>query len=95
MTTNETRRDVMLFAWSAKRAEPVRTFADCLRGAWAMIKGLAKAAAKVRARARRNGGWVHFSPRLARSPTSNSFQGVRYGRTLDREAGIMISRLGR
>lgn len=91
---NETRRDVMRLAWSAQRAEPARAFADCLRGAWAMIKGLAKSAARLLARAKRSGGRINFSPSLARSPTTNSFQGVRFGRTLDRHAGEMISRLG-
>ncbi len=92
---NKTRRFIMLMAWSTKRAEPSRTFADCLRGAWAYEKRAAKSAAKFIATARRNGGWVHFSPSLIRSPSTNHFAGQTYGRTRDQQAGRMISRVGR
>ncbi len=94
-TTTETRRSVMNIAWSAKRAEPARAFADCLRGAWKWVKASAKHAAKFMAKARRNGGRVNFSGSLIRSPSTASFAGVRYGRTLDRHAGAMISAMGR
>ena len=92
---NQTRRSVMLLAWSFRRAEADRAFADCLRGAWKMIKGLAKAATKLKARAGRNSSRLAFSPSLIRSPTTASFRGGRYGGTLDRHAGQMISRIGR
>lgn len=40
-TTNETRREVMALAWGLFRADPVRTFADALAGAWRWVKGRA------------------------------------------------------
>ena len=90
---NKTRRSVMLTAWGSKRAEPARTFADCLRGAWAFTKRIAKTAAKFAAKAGK--GMVHFSPSLIRSPSTNHFAGLTYGRTRDQQAGRMISRMGR
>jgi hypothetical protein len=92
---NKIRRNVMLMAWGSKRAEPTRSFADCLRGAWAYEKRAAKSAAKFIAKARRGGGWVHFSPSLIRSQSTNHFAGQTYGRTRDQQAGRMISRVGR
>lgn len=94
-TTNETRRSVMLIAWSSKRAEPDRSLAACLRGAWAWMKRQAATAAKFMARAARNGGLLRLSASLIHSPSTKRFAGVRYGRALDRQAGQMISRLGR
>ena len=92
---NKTRRSIMLMAWGSKRSDPSRTFGDCLRGAWAYEKRAATSAARFMARARRNGGWVHFSPSLIRSPSTNHFAGQTYGRTRDQQAGISISRMGR
>jgi hypothetical protein len=37
---NRTRQAVMREAWAIKREEPGATFANCLRTAWAIIKGL-------------------------------------------------------
>jgi hypothetical protein len=93
-SANKTRQSVMLMAWASKRAEPTRSFANCLRGAWAYEKRAAKSAAKFIAKARR-GGWVHFSPSLIRSQSTNHFAGQTYARTRDRQAGRMISRVGR
>ena len=55
--TNDTRRNVMRLAWSFCRADAGRSFADCLRGAWAWIKNMAKAAPRLvrRLRSSRNG----------------------------------------
>lgn len=94
-TANDTRRSIMNIAWSAKRTEPARAFADCLRGAWAWVKKSALAAAKMMARARRAGGRLDLSPSLIRSPSTNTFRGVAFGGALDRQAGAMISRMGR
>jgi hypothetical protein len=65
---NETRRNVMLMAWSFKRSEPGRTFADCLRGAWRFSKRMAETAAAFMRRARAAGGQVRFTRSLIRSP---------------------------
>ena len=92
---NKTRRFVMVMAWASKRAEPTRSFADCLRGSWAYEKRATKGAAKFMAKARRNGGWAHLSPSLIRSPSTNHFAGQTYCRTRDRQAGVSISRVGR
>jgi hypothetical protein len=99
MTTNrpiaETRRSVMNIAWASKRSEPARAFADCLRGAWKFVKGMAAAAAKMMAKARRAGGRLNLSPSLIRSPSTSRLSGQPFGRDRDRIAGQMISRLGR
>jgi hypothetical protein len=92
---NETRRSVMNTAWSFKRSEPARAFAECLRGAWKIIKRLARSAASLMARARRNGGRLNLSPSLIRSPSTAQFAGSRFGRTNDRHAGRAISVMGR
>ena len=91
---NKTRRSVMNMAWASKRAEPSRPFADCLRGAWAFTKRMAKTAGAFMATACR-GGWTHLSASLIRSPSTNRFAGQTYGRTLDQDAGRTISRVGR
>jgi len=39
---NRTRQAVMREAWAIKREEPGATFANCLRAAWAVIKGLGR-----------------------------------------------------
>ena len=55
----ETRRLIMLNAWDAKRAEPSRSFADCLRGAWKCFKRGA-AYAKKAFKTLRETGSQHF-----------------------------------
>lgn len=94
-SANAVRRSVMNIAWSFQRSEPARAFADCLRGAWKWVKASAKTAAKFMARARRNGGRLNLSPSLIRSASTNAFRGVAFGGALDRQAGAMISRMGR
>lgn len=89
--TNYNRKCAMVWAWDARRADPSRAFADCLRGAWKWIKKLDKSAAKLRARIRRFGR-LDLSRSLIRSPASNAHV---YGTTNDRHAGQMISRIGR
>lgn len=91
---NQTRRNVMLTAWSFQRAEPDRPFAECLRGAWKWTKGMAKTAAEFRAKAR-SGARVDFSPSLIRSPIQRSLTGQRYAGLRDSQAAITTSRLGR
>jgi len=39
---NRTRQAVMREAWAIYREEPGATFANCLRSAWAIIKGLGR-----------------------------------------------------
>ena len=77
---NETRRSVMLMAWAAKRAEPVRTFASCLKGAWAYEKRAAAKARKLLARAKPiNGGrMLQLSSTLISCPTWAASSRQRY-----------------
>ena len=91
---NQTRRTVMLTAWSFRRAEPTRAFADCLRGAWKWIKRLDKATDKFLANARKAGGVVRFSPDLTRSPIRRSLSGQRYASRKAYSAAYMTARLG-
>ncbi len=88
---NKTRRAVMRMAWSFKRAEPARSFADALRGAWAYEKRAAKSTAKFM-RTFRPGVRIDFSKSLIRSPASNRHD---YGTMADRHAGRSISRVSR
>lgn len=60
--TNQDRRFIMSFAWSSKRAEPSRSFADCLKGAWGYFKRSAAHTAKLLARAARSGGLLRLRP---------------------------------
>ena len=87
-------RSIMLMAWSFRRADPARSFASCLRGAWKWSKGMAKEAARFMARARKGGGMVRLSSDLIRSPIRNSLRGKRDGRQADYQAAYMTSRLG-
>jgi hypothetical protein len=96
--TNYNRKCVMVAAWDQKRADAARTFASCLRAAWVAVKAdiARRAKAMVRfTKALRAGGQVNLSPSLLRSPSTAAFAGARYGRTNDRHAGAMISRIGR
>lgn len=65
MTTNETRREIMALAWGLFRADPARTFADALAGAWRWIKGhAARVAANAVWLARAAGRTVAFGSML-------------------------------
>lgn len=70
-------RSIMATAWSFRRSEPGRAFADCLRGAWKLAKGMAKAAAKLVARAAKSGGSIRFND-LTQSPVRRALAGQRY-----------------
>ncbi len=96
--TNYNRKCVMIAAWDAKRANPARTFGDCLRTAWVAVKADIAKRAKAHARmikALRRGGSVSLSPSLIRSPSTNAFKGACHGWTLDRHAGVSINAIGR
>ena len=86
-------RQIMLTAWDFRRAEPDRSFADCLRAAWAWTKRMAEAAAKLMRRAR-GGRRIDFSPSLIRSPIANALGGQRYGGWLDHKAAYLTARMG-
>jgi hypothetical protein len=88
---NKTRQSVMSLAWSFKREEMGRAFADCLRGAWKMIKGLTKAVAKLFNGASRSAG-LHGS--AVRSAAWDRFVTQRYRRAEFGAANSMISRVG-
>jgi hypothetical protein len=64
-------RMIMSLAWGAwrraKQALAVKTFSDCLKGAWAMFRGLQQAARKFR-----RGGHVRLSHELIRSPIARA-----------------------
>lgn len=90
---NRTRRSVMLMAWDAKRAEPTRAFGDCLRGAWALNKRMAKAAAKMLARAA-GAKVLRLSPSLIRSPLQRVTRGQRFGRYADFQAAYTTAVVG-
>ncbi len=91
--TNTERRSVMNVAWSSRRAEPTRSFADCLRGAWKFVKRMLASAERLMAKAHQNGGRISFGS-VIRSPTSNALRGSRYGRARDWNAGRAIARAG-
>ena len=80
-TTNETRRNVMLIAWSFRRAEAGRSFADCLRGAWAWIKNMTKAAPKLARRLRRSRNGIAATVRSAAWDRSSGhpYRGAAFG----------------
>jgi hypothetical protein len=89
-TANKTRQSVMSLAWSFKREEMDRAFADCLRGAWKMIKGLTKAVAKLFNAASRSAG-LHGS--VVRSAAWDRFVSHRYRRAAFGAANSMVTRV--
>ncbi len=91
--TNENRRSIMGMAWSFRRDEPARDFADCLRGAWRWFKGMLKATAALRRRMR-GARHIMLAPSLISSPASRVTSTHRYPGVTDRRAGITISRIG-
>ena len=90
---NATRRSVMLMAWDAKRAEPGRAFADCLRGAWALTKRLGGFARKLAAKAK-GAKALQLSPSLIRSPIERVTRRNRYGRMDDFRAAYLTAVVG-
>jgi hypothetical protein len=91
--TNENRRSVMSTAWSFRREEPTRDFADCLRGAWRWFKGMLKATSALRRRMR-GASHVMFSPSLIRSPLARVTSTQRYAGAADSQAARITSRIG-
>ncbi len=92
---NQTRRTVMLMAWASRRAEPTRTFADCLRGAWRWVKGMAADAARIMKRARKAGGVIRYSSDLTKSPIKRSLIGNRGAGTTAYTAAYHTAWIGR
>ena len=86
-------RSVMLVAWSLKRAEPGRTFADCLRAAWAWTKRMASSTAAFLANTRRNGGHVHIGGDLVQSATRRVLSGARYAESRAQAGARVAARL--
>ena len=81
-------RTVMLTAWDFARAEPGRPFGDCLRGAWKIIRGLARAGRALVKSAK-------SSPTgLTQSPIARSLRGRRHGRWHAYKAAYLTARLG-
>jgi hypothetical protein len=91
--TNETRRRIMSVAWDLFRTDRNRTFADALRGAWKFIRGLTKAVAAFRSRAR-GARHIMFSRSLIRSPNQRATSTQRYAGAADGHAARITSRLG-
>ncbi len=65
-------RRIMITAWDFARAEPGRAFAECLRGAWKVIRSLHKSG-RALMRAKGSARVLQLSPILYRSPTVNRF----------------------
>lgn len=98
MTANETRREVMLMAWSLYRAEAngpsPRTFADALAGAWRWIKRAAERTAEATAWIRQvRGKHVRFAS-MVKSPTRRALAGQRYASAVFASSNYVTSRLG-
>jgi hypothetical protein len=88
-------RGVMKLAWDFQRAEPGRPFADCLRGAWKLTKGLERDAQAFAQRLKgANGRHVQLSPSLIRSPIQRSLSGQRFAGARDYSAARFTARLG-
>ncbi len=91
---HETRRLIMLTAWSFRGAEPERSFSDCRRGAWKMIKRLAEELTGFGQRVRGHNGHVQLAPTLIRSPIRRSLTGSRHAGASDYSAAYLTGRLG-
>ncbi len=90
--TNADRRQIMGLAWELFR-EGGRSFAQALKGAWRITKGIATAARDFMARAVRNGGRVQFGSPIS-SPIDRQLGGRRYASVLSRRAAYTTARLG-
>ena len=88
-------RSIMNMAWASRRPEVIRTFAACLRGAWAFSKKMAKAARKLMSAAKSNGGHIRFSYDLTRSPTKRKLIGQPWAAQRAYEACYGIASVGR
>jgi len=91
-TANETRRNVMLTAWTLRREgrhiRDGRTFGQGLSWAWIAVKRQAAAAIYATLRV------VHFSPSLIRSPTQRALTGQRYAGARSYKAALTTARVG-
>lgn len=90
--TNETRRQVMLTAWTIQREgrqlRDGRTFGQCLTWAWVAVKREAARAAFSALR------MVRLSPSLIRSPLARVFNGRPRGAHRDFQAALTTARIG-
>ena len=84
----------MRIAWSFRREEPARAFADCLRGAWALLRKLGVVARKLTAKVR-PGQVLRLSPSLTRSPLQRTTARNRYASQDDFRAAYLTASLGR
>lgn len=87
-------RDLMAFAWSSFRADPSRSFANCLAGAWHWFKNAAARAASHAAFMRRHNGGAVALRSMLQSPIRRSLRGP-HGETRARELGYVTSVMGR
>lgn len=93
-----TRRNVMLSAWRRFRdakadGKPIN-FSRALKSAWAGEKRMANSCDASLAKAVSRGGRVSFGSPIY-SPTSRTMAGPRYSGFQDRQAGRLISTVGR
>lgn len=83
-------RNIMRMAWdfyrTARRELEDRTFSDCLRGAWALSRGLAEAARRLA-----NRKHLRLSSSLIRSPIARA-SGTN--RLRDFNAAYLTARIG-
>jgi hypothetical protein len=85
-------RQIMQIAWSFLRADAGRAFADCLRGAWAWVRKMAKAGPTLAKRLRRSRNGFAVTVRSAAWDRSvgHPYRGAAFG-----AANAGISRAGR
>ena len=93
-TTNETRREVMTAAWGLVRADPARSFADALTGAWRWVRNSAARVAEAAAWMARNAGHEVAFRSMIRSPIRRALAGP-YAACRARSAGYVTSIVGR
>lgn len=85
----------MAFAWSSFRADPRRTFADCLAGAWAWTKGAAARAKSHGAFMRRHAGGTVAYRSMVQSPIRRALGGSPHAGDRFRVATYTTSVMGR
>lgn len=98
MVSNQTRREVMLMAWSLYRAEAdgpsPRTFSDALAGAWRWVKRAAERTAEAAAWIRQaRGKHVRFAS-MIKSPTRRTLASQRYAGAAFASSNYVTSRMG-
>jgi hypothetical protein len=85
----------MAFAWSTFRSDPVRSFANALKGAWAWFKGREARAASNRAFMRRHAGGTVVLRSPVQSPIRRSLGSSAYAGDRFRSASYLTSVVGR